>query len=407
MASKNRLRSIFSWSSITRKKPLTPRIFPTTGFETIDESYRIEEERMSIYKPEIFYPVRIGEVFQDRYQVVTKLGFGSSSTIWLCHDLLDRRYAALKVHVNTIKNNRELQVFKHLKEVGSRRLSKVNIRQLKDSFKIQGPHGIHDVFVQPPLGVCLRDFQDKVPNNVFNTIFVQAALNQVLPALNFLHIDANVIHTDFHTGNLLIGIKDESKLIQVEDAEIKSPPPRKEIGDRTIYVSRAMIGNTGPLFLCDFGEARIGREQSGTAMPTSYRAPEVILGMKWGYPVDMWSVALVAWDLLESKNLFNFRHVHDQDLNDACHLADMIALLGPPPLEFLKRSEDYLKFWDADGNWRGIVPIPQERTIESLEKTLEGSEREDFLVFLRALLQWVPEERLTAKQAMSHPWLDS
>jgi len=48
---------------------------------------RIEEERIPGYKAGNFYPVRLGEVFKSRYQVVAKLGFGTSSTVWLCRDL--------------------------------------------------------------------------------------------------------------------------------------------------------------------------------------------------------------------------------------------------------------------------------------------------------------------------------
>lgn len=31
------------------------------------------------------------------------------------------------------------------------------------------------------------------------------------------------------------------------------------------------------------------------------------------------------------------------------HLAEMIAILGPPPLDFLKRSERSLRYWDETG----------------------------------------------------------
>jgi hypothetical protein len=31
--------------------------------------------------------VRLGEVFESRYQVVAKLGHGTASTVWLCRDL--------------------------------------------------------------------------------------------------------------------------------------------------------------------------------------------------------------------------------------------------------------------------------------------------------------------------------
>jgi serine/threonine-protein kinase SRPK3 len=33
-----------------------------------------------------YYLVRIGHIFQNRYQVVGKLGFGISSTLWLARD---------------------------------------------------------------------------------------------------------------------------------------------------------------------------------------------------------------------------------------------------------------------------------------------------------------------------------
>lgn len=39
------------------------------------------------YKPENYYPVYLGEVFKERYQVVAKLGYGVYSTVWLCRDL--------------------------------------------------------------------------------------------------------------------------------------------------------------------------------------------------------------------------------------------------------------------------------------------------------------------------------
>lgn len=65
-----------------------PRVFPRSGWVIIDPSIPIEEESIPTYRPEKFYPVYIGEVFNDRYQVVGKLGYGSSTTVWLGRDLL-------------------------------------------------------------------------------------------------------------------------------------------------------------------------------------------------------------------------------------------------------------------------------------------------------------------------------
>lgn len=43
----------------------------------------VEEEELPDYRADRFYPVQLGNIFQNRYQVVAKLGFGSSSTRWL------------------------------------------------------------------------------------------------------------------------------------------------------------------------------------------------------------------------------------------------------------------------------------------------------------------------------------
>ncbi|EKV11656.1 hypothetical protein PDIG_17570 [Penicillium digitatum PHI26] len=70
------------------RSPSEPRVFPSSGWDAIDPSLKFEEESIPNYKPKAFYPVHIGEVFNHLYQVVGKLGHGSSATVWLCRDLL-------------------------------------------------------------------------------------------------------------------------------------------------------------------------------------------------------------------------------------------------------------------------------------------------------------------------------
>lgn len=47
----------------------------------------LEEERFEDFKKGIYYPVNIGDVFASKYQVLGKLGFGVTSTVWLARDL--------------------------------------------------------------------------------------------------------------------------------------------------------------------------------------------------------------------------------------------------------------------------------------------------------------------------------
>lgn len=384
--------------------PAPPRQFPSHGFEVIEPSQQVEEERLPFYKREDYYPMRIGHVLQSRYQVVAKLGYGTGSTVWLSRDLRENKYWVLKVHVNTLKHNQELEVYRHLASGNEEHPGRDHVRQLENSFKLRGPNGEHDVFVMKPLGMSLRTLQEMQKGHVFQKDLVTVALSQVLLGLNFLH-EAGVIHTDLHSDNLLIGITDDSILSTVEENEVQKPSARKQIGDTVIYVSRYMLGGAGPLTICDFGQARICNEQRGNAMPVPYRAPEVILDMPWGCAVDTWAVGLLAWDLLEGKSIFRIYDHESEELNDAHHLAAMTALLGPPPPEFLKRSEKTGIYWTKDGQWKGVVPLSPKTELESLINALAGEDKEMFLNFVQCFLSWLPEERLATLQGYFHPWL--
>lgn len=70
----------------------------------------------------------------------------------------------------------------------------------------------------------------------------------------------------------------------------------------------------------------------------------------------------------------------------------MIALLGPPPLDFIQASAKSASFWDDAGRWVSDVPIP-DRSLGSLEWRSEGNEKKLFLSFIRKMLQWRPEDR--------------
>lgn len=56
-------------------------------FSTVNPTRRFEEETLPSYRPPDFYSVRIGDVFNSRYHVVGKLGYGAYSTVWLSRDL--------------------------------------------------------------------------------------------------------------------------------------------------------------------------------------------------------------------------------------------------------------------------------------------------------------------------------
>ncbi|ERS96510.1 hypothetical protein HMPREF1624_07426 [Sporothrix schenckii ATCC 58251] len=152
----------------------------------------------------------------------------------------------------------------------------------------------------------------------------------------------------------------------------------------------------------------MGRVHTGKAMPIQYRAPEVILNMPWGTPVDMWSAGMLAWTLLEPKSLFyTYNTKSSLELNDAYHLAAITTTLGPPPKEFRDRSSESAKYWDEQGNLQGPVPLPPKTQLADLVTTLDGELKDFFVNFLECFLAWLLEERLTADQTYFHSWLRS
>ena len=49
-------------------------------------SQRIEEQTLPFYHQRRYYPVKIGQIFNTRYRIITKLGYGAYSTVWLAWD---------------------------------------------------------------------------------------------------------------------------------------------------------------------------------------------------------------------------------------------------------------------------------------------------------------------------------
>ena len=66
-----------------------------------------------------------------------------------------------------------------------------------------------------------------------------------------------------------------------------------------------------------------------------------------------------VWDLFENDHIFRGRDQSKSEYDEAHHLAEMVALLGPPPLHFLQRSERSLQYWDENG-WLLLLKPPDE-----------------------------------------------
>ncbi|KAE8151468.1 U4/U6 small nuclear ribonucleo protein PRP4 [Aspergillus avenaceus] len=382
----------------------TPRIFPTSGFEVLDVSLKLEEETLPTYSAEKYYPVHQGEIFEDRYQTLAKLGYGVTSTVWLARDLLESTYVVLKVYTLGQVREHELSIYNHINSVETDHPGRKFIRKLLGHFFVDGPHGRHICLVHQPLGINATDLLRKIPGRAMTLEDMKPAIRQLLGVLDFLHSVARVIHTDIQLKNLLLPSPSPQALSNFEAREITRPTARKVLKDRTIYITSRFPAGDGLPLLCDFGEARVeNNNNSGDIMPDYYRAPEVILKSNWDFKVDIWSVAMVAWDIVNPRTMIE-GNIRDGLFDDGAHIAELVALLGPPPPEFFKKNHLGWVFWDESGKWKDLAPIPG-RTLEQLATRIQGEDVEGFLRWLRLALQWNPEDRPTAMELLTDPWL--
>lgn len=95
-------------------------------------------------------------------------------------------------------------------------------------------------------------------------------------------------------------IENDAVFIHIEKLEAHSPsvPIKTPHADDPVYISRIddMEGRTDlPILTCS-SQMRVGgdRQNMHWNMPRVQRAPEVILGLPWGYAVDIWALGLTV-----------------------------------------------------------------------------------------------------------------
>ncbi|KAJ5159177.1 uncharacterized protein N7500_008828 [Penicillium coprophilum] len=380
-----------------------PVSFPTMGWEIIPTDEKIEEEQMPDFEEDCeFCMITIGDILLSRYQVVGKLGWGTTSTVWLVRDLQMNDYLTLKLFALNTCDKEESELYDRMKQGNQQHPGWARVRKKLGELTIPQKIGWreHLGILQAPLGESLLDIQNRSAGERLDKLTIQSAIYQMLLALDYLHTECKIINTDMTLDRY------------VQD-EIESPTPRKTVSGYTVYRSRPLepASQLGKIELGDFGSAEQGDipHKGQLIQPPIYRAPEVILEKQWNYPVDIWNLGIWAWRAFEGSKLFTGTKGDDDDhisaYSTSAHLAQITGLLGPPPPGFIEPDTDSAKYFDQDGNWIDEDCEVHPTSFEDLEKHLEGKDKEMFLDLMKGMITWRPEDRKTARELIEHPWL--
>jgi serine/threonine-protein kinase SRPK3 len=142
-----------------------------------------ESEDLENYEPGGFHPVHLGDVFDDRYRIVHKLGFGGFSTVWLARDSIENRWVALKIIAarDSATYNDRSTISNHPALAMSDLFATV-----KQQFWFTGPNGQHLCLVLPVLGPDLSRLSKGIYSRL-NSDLVRHVSLQAARALVQLH----------------------------------------------------------------------------------------------------------------------------------------------------------------------------------------------------------------------------
>ncbi|KAI9717626.1 MAG: hypothetical protein M1812_004571 [Candelaria pacifica] len=309
------------------------------------------------------YNIVEGDHLSFRYEIVDILGKGSFGQVVRCVDHKTGVVVAIKIIRNKKRFHQqalvEVNILQKLREWDPHnKHSMVNFTQ---SFYFRG----HLCISTELLGMNLYEFIKSNDFRGFSLKLIRRFTKQLLSSLVLLK-GHRVIHCDLKPENILLAhpIHSEIKVI-------------------------------------DFGSSCFENEKVYTYIQSRfYRSPEVILGMTYGLPIDMWSLGCILAELFTGYPIFPGENEQEQ-------LACIMEVFGPPEKHLIEKSTRKKLFFDSLGKPRLTVSSKGRRrrpSSKSLQQALKCDD-DAFLDFIARCLRWDPDRRLKPDEAIHHEFV--
>jgi len=248
----------------------------------------------------------------DRYQMIRLLGQGTFGKVVQAKDRKRNKLVAIKII-------RSVQKYRDASKIELRVLATLKINDeenrnrcihLRDCFDFRG----HICIVMDLLGQSVFDFLKSNNFVPFPNSQIQNFARQLFTSVAFLH-DLNLIHTDLKPENILLCQNDYQTFTYNRKIPSSSSTISRQATQRKVLLDTEIR-------LIDFGSATFQDEYHSSVVSTRhYRAPEIILGLGWSFPCDIWSIGCILVEFFTGDALFQ---THD----NLEHLAMMEAVSG-------------------------------------------------------------------------------
>ena len=302
---------------------------------------------------------------KSRYQDLQKISSGSQGIVISAYDTVRKERVAIKRLVNPCRNET---------------FAKKTFRELRIMKMVNHPNiiGLYDLFTPATL---LKDFED---------VYIVMELMDA-DLLRVIGIDLDHDRMSYLLYQLLCGIK------HLHSAGIIH---------RDLEPSNIVVKEDCTLKILDFGLAQAVDQNmflmTHYVVTRYYRAPEVIVGLKYKETADIWSVGCIFAEIVRGDVLFPGE---DSSLDQ---WDKVIQVLGTPPADFFQQLLPSVRMY-CEGqprykgrSWMELFPddaFPND-TPEDKVKTQHARD------LLSKMLQIDPKNRVTVDGALAHPYIN-
>jgi len=349
-------------------------------------------------------------VIKNQYKMVAQIGKGTFSRVIKCQDLEakkdDDKLVALKINRNVEKYQwaakTEQEILTSI--VAWDRQNRSGCIHLKASFKFCG----HQIFVFPLLGKSLYDFASSNRFVPFGLPQIKQFMLQIVAAVKFMH-DSKIIFTDLKPENIVfVGNRTIRRPIASMEPNLpyafrywKEREAEKKHRDRAKVNSTAEIPLDTRIKVIDFGSALFAdRAHSNQHLVQTrhYRAPEVVLGQRWSYAIDIWSIGCIMLEFIYGRMVFN---THDS----IDHLDQMSTMIGPIPPRMIRSpsNKEITSMFHNDGTLRLEDAKRSHVHCKNLNRYF-GPNEAKMLDLVSKMLKWDPKDRINCNEALRHPY---